>query len=163
VNEAIVRRAKIGDETAIAGLLIRLVEQHVEYDPKRFSNFVTLEGAARFYRGRIEAAEAAVLAAEIDNEVAGFAYLEHEPLNYAEIVRNAVWLHDIFLKPEARSAGTGNSLMQAAIRAAKELGGDKLLLSVAAKNEIAKGFFERFGFRQTMFEMTLDLTDGEVK
>ncbi len=156
-----VRHAVKGDENAIGGLLIRLVEQHVEYDPERFSNFVTHEGAAAFYGSRIEAKEAAVVVAEIEGQIAGFAYLEFEERNYEELLDKAVWLHDIYLEPEARSAGTGTALMQAAIKAAKELRGDKLLLGVAAKNLTAQAFFEGFGFRTTMLEMTLDLDKSE--
>ena len=152
-----VRHAAEGDELAIAGLLIRLVEQHVQYDPERFSNFITLEGAAAFYRSRLEANEAAVVVAEIDGQIAGFAYLEFEERNYGNLLDKGVWLHDIYLKPEARAAGTGKALMEAAIKAAKALGGDKLLLGVAAKNLTAQTFFESFGFRTTMLEMTLDL------
>lgn len=157
VIDANIRLAAREDALAIAGLLVRLVEQHVKYDRARFSNFITLDGAAGFYRSRIDAGNAAVLVAETDNEIAGFAYLEFERLNYEELIENGVWLHDIYLKPEARAGGTGKSLMQAAIKAAKELGGDKLLLGVAAQNNTARDFFESFGFRTTMLEMTLDL------
>ena len=152
-----VRHAVAGDEMRIAGLLVRLVDQHVAYDPRRFSNFITPDGAAAFYRGCIDDPNAAVLVAEIDNEITGFAYLEFESLNYEEMVEKGVWLHDIYLEPKARSAGTGKALMEAAITAAKELGGEKLLLGVAAENLAARGFFENFGFRTTMLEMTLDL------
>ena len=152
-----VRHAVAGDEDRIAGLLIRLVDQHVAYDPRRFSNFITADGAAAFYRGRIEAPNAVVLVAEIENEITGFAYLEFERVNYEEMVEKGVWLHDLYLEPEARSAGTGKALMEAAITAAQELGGEKLLLGVAAETRAARGFFENFGFRTTMLEMTLDL------
>jgi len=152
-----VRHAVAGDELRVADLLVRLVEQHVRYDPERFSNFVTLDGAAAFYRSRIEMDSAAVIVAEIDDEIAGFGYLEFEERNYENLLDKAVWLHDIYLEPEARAAGTGKALMQAAVKAAKELGGDKLLLGVAAKNLAAQTFFESFGFRTTMLEMTLDL------
>ena len=152
-----VRHAVAGDELRVADLLVRLVEQHVRYDPDRFSNFVTLEGAAAFYRGRIEARDAAVLVAEAEDQIAGFAYLEFEERNYENLIEKGVWLHDIYLEPEARAAGTGKALMQAAIKAAKDLGGNKLLLGVAAKNLAAQTFFESFGFRTTMLEMTLDL------
>ena len=152
-----VRHAVVGDEHAIAGLLIRLMEQHVVYDPGRFTNFITLDGAADFYRIRLESGEAAIIVAEIEGRIAGFTYLEFEERNYEELLDKGVWLHDIYLEPEARSAGIGKTLMQASIRAAKELGGDKLLLAVAAKNLAAQTFFEGFGFRTTMLEMTLDL------
>ena len=157
MSEAIIRRAVVGEERKIAEMVIRLFDQHVEYDPDRFSNFVTPEGAANFYRSRIEFAEAEVLVAEIENEIVGFAYLEFESINYEELIEKAVWLHDIYLEPSARSSGAGKKLMQASIEAAKQLGGAKLLLGTAAKNIAAQRFFKSFGFSTTMIEMTLNL------
>ena len=49
-------------------------------------------------------------------------------------------------------------MIEKSIEAAKSLGADKLMLSVAAKNEYAREFFERNGFKTTMVEMMLDLT-----
>ncbi len=46
--------------------------------------------------------------------------------------------------------------MDTAIAAAAEIGGNKLLLTAAAKNEVARKFFETFVFRATMIEMTLN-------
>jgi GNAT superfamily N-acetyltransferase len=152
-----VRLARLGDEGSIAGYLVKLVEQHVEYDPKRFSKFVTLEGAAAFYASRFDAAEARVLVAESDDRVIGFAYLEFEARNYAQLAEDVVWLHDIFVGDGFRSEGAGKALVEAAGLSAREMGANKLVLATAARNVSAQGFFERFGFRPTMIEMTLDV------
>lgn len=152
-----VRRATAGDEQTVAGFLVKLVRQHVGYDPQRFSDLVTVEGAAAFYAGRFEAASARVLVAEIDGKPAGFVYLEFEERNYEELVERGVWLHDIFVEEEFRSAGLGKALMTASIAAAVELGGTKVLLGTAAQNATARALFESFGFRTTMIEMTLNL------
>lgn len=152
-----VRRARKGDETTVAEFLVKLVAQHVEYDPRRFADFVTVEGAAAFYASRFDVDEARVLVAEIDNKAVGFAYLEFEERNYEELVERGVWLHDIFVEKAFRSTGAGKALMEASIAAAKEMGGNKLLLGTAARNENARKFFESFGFRNTMIEMTLNL------
>ena len=152
-----VRRARNGDEAAVAEFLIKLVVQHVGYDPDRFADFVTKEGAAAFYASRFGADEARVLVAEIDGELIGFAYLEFEERNYEELVCRGVWLHDIFVEKEFRSTGAGKALMEASIAAASEMGGTKLLLGTAARNTAARAFFEGFGFRATMVEMTLNL------
>lgn len=152
-----VRRAKAGDEKIVAEFLVKLVAQHVNYDPRRFADFVTVEGAASFYASRFEADEARVLVAEIDGLIVGFAYLEFEERNYEELVERGVWLHDIFVEKEFRASGTGKALMEVAINAAVEMGGDKMLLTAAARNEVARSFFKTFGFRATMTEMTLNL------
>jgi GNAT superfamily N-acetyltransferase len=152
-----IRRARAGDEKKVAELLLKLVEQHVDYDPERFSNFVTLHGAAEFYKSRFDVQDAAVLVAEVEDRIVGFAYIEFEKLDYESLLENAAWLHDIFVERGERSDGVGKRLLEAARNAASELGAGKLLLTVAAKNDVAQDFFEKAGFRQTMLEMTLNL------
>ena len=98
--------------------------------------------------------------AEIDGEVVGFVYLERDELNYAELLRGGAWLHDIYVDESARDEGVGRDLIKAAAEAAKRMGAEKLLLTVAAKNAVAQQVFEKAGFRRTMVEMTLNLTDG---
>ena len=153
----LIRRAREGDERRVAEFAIRLFDQHVEYDPDRFSTFANVEGASRFYRSRFETADSAVFVAEIDNEVVGFAYVERDPLNYAELLEKGAWLHDIYVEEHARTEGAGKGLINAAAEAAKKMGAEKLLLSVAAKNAAAQKVFEKAGFRPTMVEMTLNL------
>jgi GNAT superfamily N-acetyltransferase len=157
---ALIRQARPGDEQRVAEFAIMLFDQHVEYDPERFSTFANIDGAARFYRSRFDTPDSAVLVAEVDGEVVGFAYLERDELNYAELLRDGAWMHDIYVDESARTTGLGKDLIKAAAEAAKRMGAKKLLLTVAAKNAIAQQVFEKAGFRRTMVEMTLNLTDG---
>jgi GNAT superfamily N-acetyltransferase len=157
---ALIRQAMPGDEYRVAEFAIRLFDQHVEYDPERFSTFANVDGAARFYRGRFDTPDSAVFVAKIGDEVVGFAYLERDELNYAELLRDGAWLHDIYVDESARAEGIGRDLIKAAAEAAKRMGAEKLLLTVAAKNAIAQQVFEKAGFRPTMVEMTLNLSDG---
>ena len=154
---ASIRGARVGDEEPIAELFLKLVDQHIDYDPDRFSKFVTVKGAAEFYKSRFDVSEAAVLVAEVENRIVGFAYIEFQRLDYENLLENAAWLHDIFIDSDERSVGLGKRLLEAARNAANELGADKLLLTVAARNKVAQDFFEKAGFRQTMLEMTLNL------
>ena len=154
---AVIRRARDGDEHHVAEFAIRLFAQHVEYDPGRFSIFANVDGAARFYRSRFDTADSAVFVAELENEIVGFAYIERDPLNYSELLENGAWLHDIYVDEQARAEGVGKALISAAAKAAKQMGAEKLLLTVAAKNPGAQKIFEKAGFRPTMMEMTLNL------
>jgi hypothetical protein len=43
-----VRRAEKSDAPAVAELALRLVEQHVGYDPVRFARIATLDGMTWF-------------------------------------------------------------------------------------------------------------------
>ena len=156
-----IRKATEADGRRVAELAVKLARQHEDYDPQRFARLYDEQSAAGYYGSRNETGDEIVLVAEIDNEIIGFAYIQYEAVNYPALLENAAWLHDIYVEQEARSAGAGKLLIEKSIEAARELGADKLMLSVAAKNELARDFFEQKGFRETMFEMMLDLT-GEV-
>lgn len=153
-----VRRAEKKDAPEVAAFALRLFAQHHEYDARRFMPVGDAAQAARYYASQTDADDAAVLVAESDGRVVGFAFLQYEARDYAELLENAVWLHDIYLDESARATGAGRLLIEASRKVARELGADKLMLSVAAKNTRAREFFERQGFRQTMVEMMFDLT-----
>jgi GNAT superfamily N-acetyltransferase len=150
-----VRRAAVEDAAKVAEFAVLINEQHVGYDPVRFSRMITREGAEKFYRDRVDAPDAAGLVAELEGEIVGFAYLQYEPQAFEDILTNAVWLHDIYIDEAARRKGVGHALMSAVADAAKEFGAEKTVLATAAKNEKGRAFFESLGFKTTMHEMML--------
>ena len=152
-----IRRARRTDAATIAEFAVALFELHEKWDPRRFTQIATPEGAARFYGGRAEAENAAVFIAENDGKAVGFAYLEFEPVLYAELAVKAAWLHDIYVDEDARGGGAGNALLDAVRNEARRLGANKVLLSVAVKNIAGEKFFEQNGFTTTMHEMMLVL------
>jgi len=154
-GELIIRRATADDAVAIADYAMQLVEQHIGYDPTRFSRIADREGMARYYAERTSASNAAVLVAVDGGNVIGFAYLEYEPILYAALAVKVAWLHDIFVNASARGLGVGKLLMDSVKNEAKRLGADKVLLSVAARNTTGREFFEDRGFTPTMHEMML--------
>ncbi len=148
-----VRHATRADAAAIAEFAVALFELHVKWDPRRFTQIATREGAARFYGDKAEAGS--VLVAEADGKTAGFAYFEHEETLYAELATRVLWLHDMYVGEEFRGMGVGKELLNAVAAEAKRRGADKVLLTVAARNEKGRRFFERTGFETTMHEMML--------
>ncbi|HVF30366.1 MAG TPA: GNAT family N-acetyltransferase [Pyrinomonadaceae bacterium] len=150
-----IRRARREDARRVAEFAMKLVEQHVAYDRARFARLATSEGMEGFYGGQTEAEDAAVLVAEAEGRIIGFAYVGYEERNYAELARKAAWLHDIYVDDPDRHHGAGRQLVEAAVRAASEFGASKLMLSVAVKNSAGRGFFEKMGFQTTMHEMML--------
>ena len=158
-DEVTIRPATIRDADIIAGFAMTLVEQHVAYDPVRFSRIADREGMARYYGGRTEAENAAVLVAEMGGKVVGFAYLEYEPILYADLAVRVAWLHDIFIDNPARGSGVGRRLIDAVKSEAKRLGAGKVLLSVAARNAAGRAFFDSSGFTTTMHEMMFVIDD----
>ncbi len=156
-----VRRATRKDARAVAEMAIKLALQHVAYDSRRFSELAPLEQAEWYYGSQTETSDAAILVAELDGKIVGFTFIQYEAKDYANLLETAVWLHDIYISEKARRQNAGKLLIEKSIEAAKELGADKLMLSVAAKNEFAREFFERNGFKETMVEMMLDLTNSK--
>jgi len=157
----IVRRATRKDARTVAEMAIKLAQQHVGYDSQRFSELAPLEQAESYYGSQTETGDATVLVAELDGKIVGFAYIQYEAKDYANLLETAAWLHDIYIAEAARGQNAGKLLIEKSIEAAQKLGADKLMLSVAAKNEFAKEFFERNGFKETMVEMMLDLTNSK--
>ena len=154
-----IRQARPGDAKQIAEFAMKLVEQHIKYDPVRFARIATVDGMAWFYGGQTNSENAAVLVAEFDNRLVGFAYVVYEEKNYAELAVSVAHLHDIYIDEEARRSGAGQKLMDAAVDFAKQHGASKLMLSVAAKNLAGQSFFKQAGFETTMHEMMLVVGD----
>ena len=154
----LVRKATKDDAAAIATYAMKLVEQHHEYDPDRFALIASFEGMKWFYGEQTESKDAAVLVAEVDGRVTGFAFVAYEERNYAELAVSAAHLHDIYVDEAGRRSGAGHALIEAVVQGAKGFGASKILLSVAAKNVVGHEFFEKNGFRPTMTEMTLNLS-----
>jgi ribosomal protein S18 acetylase RimI-like enzyme len=154
---AVVRRATREDAAAIAKLAVALFELHVEWDERRFTQIGTIEGATRYYGERAGAENAAVFVAEDGERIVGFAYIEYEPVLYAQLATTAAWLHDIYVEPDARRSHTASNLLAAVEAEAKRLGADKVLLSVALRNMAGQNLFEQYGFRTTMHEMMLEI------
>jgi GNAT superfamily N-acetyltransferase len=153
-----VRRATKLDAAAVARFAVALFEMHTDWDAKRFTQIATLEGAIGFYGGRTEAENAAIFVAEDGGRAIGFAYIEYQPVLYAELATRVAWLHDIYVEPDARGLGAGKALIEAVRDEAKRLGAEKVLLSVALGNTHGQKLFEQNGFRTTMYEMMLELS-----
>lgn len=154
-----VRRAAKQDAAKIAELAVALAEQHYAYDQRRFTRLITRDGAEAYYGSRIEVETAALFVADLNGRVVGFAYMEYEPVLYAELATRVAWLHDIYVEPDARHGGAGRELIDLVNAEAKRQGADKVLLSVSVENSEGQQFFERNGFRVTMLEMMCEVVE----
>lgn len=63
-------------------------------------------------------------------------------------------IESIFVLPDYRGLGIGEELMRKSLQWMDEMGAGKIVVNVAAGNEQAFGFYEKFGFypRRTMLE-----------
>jgi GNAT superfamily N-acetyltransferase len=98
-----------------------------------------------------------VFVAEDDGELEGYAFVQLEPMSWKELRGPAGFVHDVAVREEARRAGIAADLMQVAIQWLRDRGAPRVILWTAAPNQPAQQLFRRLGFRETMFEMTLEL------
>ena len=67
-------------------------------------------------------------------------------------------LNDLFVKPDARTAGVGSALLQAAADFGRAEGAIRLTLSTAIDNTTAQAVYERMGWVRNTAFFTYNLT-----
>ena len=161
---ATIRRAERRDLEALGRLGAMLMHAHYAFDPQRFlrPGESAESGYAWFLGSVMEDADGTVLVAESGSAIVGYVYAALEPLSWKELRGPAGFIHDIAVEPTARRAGIAEQLLRAAIEWLREQGAPRVVLWSASPNEAAQALFRRFGFRDTMVEMTLELDAGST-
>ena len=157
----IIRRATPADLPEIGRLGALLVKEHYDFDPRRFLAATpgTPAGYAAFLSAQLEAPDKAVLVADDNDDVIGYAYAAVEGYDYMALRGPAGVLHDIIVNPERRGQGVGRLLLNAALEFFRSRGVPRVVLATAERNEAAQRLFASMGFRRTMIEMTLEVDD----
>ena len=103
-----------------------------------------------FMAERLTGSDAVVLLAEASAVAVGFAQLY--PL-FSSVAARRIWLlNDLFVRPDARRAGVGRTLLDAARRHAVATGAARLELATAHTNAEAQRLYESAGYvRDTVF------------
>lgn len=163
-DDTIIRRAEPRDVPALGGLGASLMRIHHAFDERRFlaPGDQPEEGYAAFLETQMNAKSTLVVVAERTPaggvpEVVGYAYAAVEPLSWKELRDRAGFIHDLLVADDARGAGVGQRLLDAAVEWLREQGMPRVVLWTAAHNDTARRLFEGRGFRPTMLEMTLEL------
>lgn len=156
-----IRPATATDLPALGRLGALLVRVHHDFDPLRFipATAETEAGYSWYLGTQLERPDVAVLVAEQDGQVIGYAYAGLEGRDYMALRGPAGALYDIVVDPSCRHSGVGRSLLGAAMDFLKSRGAPRVVLSTASNNAEAQRLFERAGFRHTMIEMTAELAD----
>jgi len=158
----VIRPAQSSDLPALGRMGASLMRTHYEFDRLRFlrPGAGTEGGYASFLGSMLDEPDALVLVAEDEGgEVVGYVFAALEPLSWKELRGPAGYIHDLLVVEQACRSGIGTELMHAAIRWLRGRGAPRVLLGTAAQNAPAQSLFKRLGFRQTMIEMTLELSD----
>jgi ribosomal protein S18 acetylase RimI-like enzyme len=156
-----VRPATAADLPAIGRLGALLVETHHAFDPQRFlpATDQTRAAYAGFLGTQLELPNSAVLVADDNGTVVGYAYAAVDGYDYLSLRGPAGILHDIIVAPEHRGAGIGRLLLDAALDYFRSRGVPRVVLSTAEHNKGAQRLFAAMGFRRTMIEMTRELDE----
>lgn len=155
----VIRSATVEDLPEVGKLAAALVRQHYEFDPLRFMLIPNPEaGYARFLRGQLEDDASVVLVAERDGLVVGYAYARVEPRDWNNLLEAHGALHDIYVAEPARRSGVARALALAVCGRLKDKGAPRVVLHTASSNSGAQAFFKSIGFRETMLEMTRELS-----
>ena len=155
-----VRKAERRDLDALGRLGAMLIRTHYEFDRLRFiAPFPGMErGYSSFLGSRLDTPDNCIFVAERDGTVAGYVFAALEPMSWKELRGPAGFVHDVVVAEDARRAGIATMLMHAAIDWLRDHGAPRVLLGTAAPNEAAQALFHRLGFRNTMIEMTMELS-----
>lgn len=155
-----IRRAERSDLPAIGTLGAMLMQTHYAFDPQRF--LAAGEGAARGYASFLgnvlQDPDACIFVSEHGGDVTGYIYAALEPLSWKELRGPAGFIHDVLVRVEARRSGAATKLMEAAVAWLREKGAPRVILWTAAPNATAQKLFRKMGFRDTMVEMTMELS-----
>ena len=181
VSDVVIRRAEPRDLEALGRLGASLMRTHYAFDERRFMSpgDDPETGYARFLAQQLDQPSSIVLVAERSvmpqerrapvhgrppalagvppGEVMGYVFASIEAQSWKELRDEAGFVHDLMIADEAREAGVGKQLLDAAIEWLREQGMPRVVLWTAAPNDVARRLFERRGFRPTMIEMTIEL------
>ena len=155
-----IRPARRTDLDALGRLGALLMRTHYAFDRKRFlpPGAGSEAGYASFLGGVLDSPDDAIFVAEQNGTVVGYAWAALEPLSWKELRGPAGFIHDLAVAEVSRRAGIGAMLIESAAGWLRERGAPRVIVWTAASNDPAHALFRRLGFRQTMIEMTMELT-----
>jgi GNAT superfamily N-acetyltransferase len=105
-----------------------------------------LAGATAFLADRLRAGQSVIFLA-IDQGGPGVGFVQLYP-SFSSVRMRPIWiLNDLFVAEEARRAGVGRLLMNAALELARATGAARLALATAKDNAKAKALYLSLGYR----------------
>lgn len=154
-----VREAKAADLPRILEMLHQLTSAHQRYDGQRF---IAPADAASVYGAWVAKAVpgsevlALVAQRQADGHSVGYLIAEHFEAAPKYWAPECVYVHDIFVEPEARKSGAADALLEHASSWGRSRGVHQVRAIVAHANQMGQSFFSRGGFRIGAIEFVRD-------
>jgi ribosomal protein S18 acetylase RimI-like enzyme len=154
-----IRRASTADLPRLGRLGALLVEEHHNFDERRFlpTRDRTPADYAAFLVRQLADPNVIILVADDHGDVVGYTYATIEGYDYMALRGPAAVIQDIIVDPQFRGRGIGRQLLTATLESLRARGSSQVVLSTADRNEPAQRLFASAGFRRTMIEMTREL------
>ena len=155
-----IRRAAHDDIPALCDLSGAIQEGHREAHPGYFKPHEVTPMMAAEYEAQLADANTYVYIGEVDGMVVGqiIAQIVDRPENSYQYAVRSLYIAEMGVFREHRSAGYGEQLMQQAFELAKSLSISRVILNVWAFNERAIAFYERQGFKIRDMRMEVQIT-----
>ena len=151
------RAAHPDDLPAIYAMLRELSRTHQNYDPARYvlPDDVIAVYEPWMHRAMHGTDVLAIVAG--DHPISGYLVAEAFEAQGEYWSAAHVYIHDLYVIPQARAAGVAPALIAHAAAWARSQGIRQLRGIVAMDNGQARRFFARQGFRESAAEITMDL------
>jgi len=149
-----IRPFRKGDGPAFLKLVLGLA---------RYEKLQPPDAAARRRLVRDIGRRISVLLAEVDARAVGYAIY---CFNYSSfLARPTLYLEDLFVLPDARSAGVGRKMWRELLRRARAKGCGRMEFIVLDWNKQARRFYEKLGAKRLKdwCFYRMDLTDGRLR
>jgi ribosomal protein S18 acetylase RimI-like enzyme len=162
---AVVREARSEDLPALARMGAALARQHHAFDPERFflPDEPIEDGYASWLGKELANTRAVLLAAERRGRVVGYVYGRIEPRDWSTLRDRCGVGVDLWVEPRARRTGTDARLVEALIEHFAAKGLPRVVLHVAARNEVAREVFAGLGFREAVVEMVREVPEPPTR
>lgn len=152
----LIRPATARDLDPILQMQREIHTEHLAWDAARWTVGQPVESAYRIWLSRLLKNEqnGLALVAETDSKLRGYLIAEVEEESTQHWSPRAVYLHDLFVDPASRRSGIAKKLMEQLLAWTESYHPWlQVRLITAVRNESARAFFERFGFRSCVVEM----------
>ncbi len=158
-----IRPATLTDIEPIIAMQRQIHAEHLAWDAARWTIQTPIDQAYRDWIANLIASAngGLTLIAKDSEKLVGYLIAEIEGESTKHWSPRAVYLHDLFVDASSRRAGVARLLMERLLEwSASSHPSLQVRLMTAIRNESARAFFERFGFRSCVVEM---LRDGTAK